>query len=168
MPGSLRSINSIEYWDYSLTFHQRPIRLAVLLLRVGLDEGLRVGREVQAHQAGREALDEGAPLGVVGEVFGAKKRLADQLGFAVSLLFPVESVVFDIVAQLMIFEINVILFTAITCIGANVFGQAASLEVFSLGQAEAEARLGEEGWRSLDAAGFDALLRGIEALDLSS
>jgi hypothetical protein len=44
----------------------------------------------------------------------------------------------------------------------------AFIELFSLGREEAEARLGEEGWRYLDEAEFDALLRGIEALDLSS
>jgi hypothetical protein len=66
--------------------------------------------------------DELVPLGVIGEILGTEKCLADQLGFAVFLLFPVESVVFDIVAQLMIFEINVVLFTTLTCIGADVFG----------------------------------------------
>jgi hypothetical protein len=42
------------------------------------------------------------------------------------------------------------------------------LEFFSLDRAEVEQRLGEEGWRHLDKAAFDALLRSIEALDLSS
>ena len=35
-------------------------------------------------------------------------------------------------------------------------------------RADVEQHLGEDGWRQLDGPGFDAFLRGIEALDLSS
>ncbi len=41
-------------------------------------------------------------------------------------------------------------------------------EFFSLDHADVEQHLGQDGWRQLDEAGFDDLLRGIEALDLSS
>ena len=41
-------------------------------------------------------------------------------------------------------------------------------EFFPLDPADVEQHLGEEGWRYLDEAEFDALLRGIEALDLRS
>ncbi len=42
------------------------------------------------------------------------------------------------------------------------------LEFFPLDRADVGQRLGKEGWRSLDKAAFDTLLRNIEALDLSS
>lgn len=41
-------------------------------------------------------------------------------------------------------------------------------EFFSVEPAKVEEQLGPAGWRHLDEAGFDDLLRGIEALDLSS
>ena len=41
-------------------------------------------------------------------------------------------------------------------------------EFFSVERADVEQQLGQDGWRQLDEAGFDAFLRGIEALDLSS
>ncbi len=41
-------------------------------------------------------------------------------------------------------------------------------EFFSLDHAVVEQHLGQDGWRQLDEAGLDDLLRGIEALDLSS
>ena len=41
-------------------------------------------------------------------------------------------------------------------------------EFFSLDRADVEQHLGQDGWRQLDEAGFDDLLRGIEALDLGS
>jgi hypothetical protein len=44
----------------------------------------------------------------------------------------------------------------------------AFLEFFPLDRGDTEQRLGEEGWRHLDKAAFAALLRSIEALDLSS
>lgn len=51
--------------------------------------------------------------------------------------------------------------TAYVCPGAFA-------EFFPIEQADVEQRLGEEGWRYLDEAGFDALLRGVEALNLGS
>lgn len=39
-------------------------------------------------------------------------------------------------------------------------------EFFPVERAEVEQQLGLEGWRILDEAEFDGLLRGIEALDL--
>ena len=51
--------------------------------------------------------------------------------------------------------------TAYVCPGAFA-------EFFPVQQADVEKRIGEEGWRHLDEAGLDALLRGVEALDLTS
>ena len=87
----------------------------VTIFRFGMARGA-VG-QVLTGRAG-----ELVPLGVVGEVLGAEQGLADQLGFAVFLLFPVEGVIFDIIAQLVLFEINIVLFTAISGISANVCG----------------------------------------------
>jgi hypothetical protein len=42
------------------------------------------------------------------------------------------------------------------------------IEFFPIAPADAEAHLGEDGWRHLDEAELDSLLRGIEALDLGS
>ena len=41
-------------------------------------------------------------------------------------------------------------------------------EFFPVERAEVEKRLGAEGWRTLNHAEFDKLLRGLEALDLGS
>ena len=47
-------------------------------------------------------------------------------------------------------------------------GIEAFTEFFPLERADVEEQLGPDGWRHLDEAEFDDLLRGIEALDLGS
>ena len=41
-------------------------------------------------------------------------------------------------------------------------------EFFSLERGVVEQQLGQEGWRRFDEAGFEAFLRGVQALELSS
>jgi hypothetical protein len=43
---------------------------------------------------------------IVGEILAAEERFADELGVLMLVLFTVEGVVFDIVAQLVFFEVN--------------------------------------------------------------
>jgi len=47
-------------------------------------------------------------------------------------------------------------------------GNESFAEFFPVERAEVEQQLGPEGWRILDEAQFDSLLRGVEALDLGS
>jgi hypothetical protein len=56
-------------------------------------------------------------LGIIWEILRAEERFADQFRYAVFFLFTMKGVVFDIVAQLVFFNIGVVLFAAVARIG---------------------------------------------------
>jgi len=68
-------------------------------------------------------------FGIIGQVLRAEDSFADQFGFVVLLLFAMEGIVFDIIAQLVVFNIGIILFAAIASIGRDVLWQAARLVI---------------------------------------
>jgi len=78
--------------------------------------------------------DEFVFLLIVGEVLGQELAFADQFGFAEVMSILVKGVVLEVIAQLLFFEVGVVLFTAIACITDDIPGEASQVlaQVFQM------------------------------------
>ena len=65
--------------------------------------------------------DEFIFLWVILKVLGSELVFANELGLAKVVGILIESVVLEEIAQGMLFQVGIVLFTAIACVGHNIF-----------------------------------------------